>query len=160
MDDKKTIPLSQKDRELLLKYEPYFANHELFRMVSIAVKKGKNYEIYLDKEQLDDLCDQIFELSGNEEKEEMVYRLEDLCDYLEDCRDEFGEHEEEDEDDDCSEHSDDTEAVCILKVALASSKKIWRKISIRQGQTLHVLHDIIFDAFDRDDEHMYPDEEE
>jgi len=40
-------------------------------------------------------------------------------------------------------------------VALEDSKKIWRKVAIRGGQTLHDLHDIIFDAFNREEEHLY-----
>ena len=32
---------------------------------------------------------------------------------------------------------------------------IWRKIEIRGGHTLNDLHQIIFEAFDRDDEHLY-----
>jgi hypothetical protein len=155
MDDKITISLSKEQRDLLLKYEPYFDDHELFRLISVALKKGNNYEICLDEEQLDDLCDQIFELSENEEEEGQVFRLDDLCDYLEDCRNEFYDHEEDDEYDDYSEFSNATGAVCVLKVALAYENKIWRKIAIREGQTLHDLHNIIFDAFDRDDEHMY-----
>ena len=153
MDEKIAITLSKKQRDLLLKYESYFDDHELFRTISIAVKKGKNCEIYLDEEQLEDLCDQIFNISDNQEDEKIEFQLNELCDYLEDCCNELGEHE--DEDDDCSEHSNNTGAVCVIKVALAYSRKIWRKIAIREGQTLNDLHNIIFDAFDRDDEHMY-----
>ena len=80
MDNNKTIPLSPEQRDLLLKYEPYFASHELFRMVSIAVKKGKNYEIYLTKEQLEDLCDQIFTISEKEDDEKQeAQRQEEGC---------------------------------------------------------------------------------
>jgi hypothetical protein len=75
--------------------------------------------------------------------------LDELCDYLGDFYDEFGEEEGS------SEYSRNTGSVCVLKVALAYSTKIWRKIALREGQTLHDLHNIIFDAFDRDDEHLY-----
>ena len=153
MENKTTIPLSKKQRDLLLKYESYFTDLGLFRLISIAVKKGKNYEIYLDDEQMEDLCDQIFTISDNEEDEEFEFQLDDLHDYLEDCCKEFGDYDDEDDDD--SGFSSDTGSICVLKVALAESNKIWRKIEIREGQTLHNLHDIIFDAFDRDDEHMY-----
>jgi hypothetical protein len=148
MEDKTTIPLSQENRELLLKYEPYFANHDLFRMVSIAVKKGKNYELYFTEEQLDEFLEQLAELCNNEEDEETQYALDDIHDSFEQYSDIYAE-------DDYSEYSNNTGSVCVLKVFLAGSKKIWRKIEIREGQTLHNLHDIIFDAFDRDDEHMY-----
>jgi hypothetical protein len=45
--------------------------------------------------------------------------------------------------------------VVILKVALAGRKNIWRRIALREEDTLEDLHDIIFDAFDRYDEHLY-----
>jgi hypothetical protein len=45
--------------------------------------------------------------------------------------------------------------VYIFKVALEGDKKIWRRIAIRGGQTLHDLHEAIYTAFDRDDEHLY-----
>lgn len=34
-------------------------------------------------------------------------------------------------------------------------RSLWRTIQIRGDQTLHDLHNAIFDAFDRDDEHLY-----
>ncbi len=149
MEDKITIPLSAAQRDLLLKYESYFADHALFRLISVALKKGKNYEISLDEEELEDLLDQVSDLCNLEEDEKLQDKLNDLCDHLEDFYDESG------EDDDCSEYSSNTGSVCVLQVALANSKKIWRKIAIREGQTLHDLHDVIFEAFDRFDEHMY-----
>jgi len=42
-----------------------------------------------------------------------------------------------------------------FKVALFDMKKIYRQIDISSEQTLEELHDIIFDAFDREDEHLY-----
>jgi hypothetical protein len=151
MEEKITILLSKEQRDLLLKYKSSFDDHGLSRLIAVAVKIDRNYEIYLDKEQLRDLCAKIFNMSEKEENEELACRLEDLCDFMEDCYDELG----EDEEDDYSEYSNNTGSVCVLKVFLAGSKKIWRKIAIREGQTLHVLHNMIFDAFDRFDEHMY-----
>jgi hypothetical protein len=43
----------------------------------------------------------------------------------------------------------------IFKVALAEWEGIWRKIAVKGNQTLDDLHEAIFDAFDRYDEHMY-----
>lgn len=43
----------------------------------------------------------------------------------------------------------------ILKVALYRSRGTWRRIAIRGDQTLGDLHQAIFDAFDRYDEHLY-----
>ena len=149
MEDKITISLSASQRNLLLKYKSNFADHQLFRLISVALKKGKNYEIFLDEDQLEELLNQIIELSGHENDEKLQLQLDDLCNYLEDFYDEFG------EDDDYSECSSNTGSVCVLKVALAYSKEIWRKIALREGQTLHDLHNVIFEVFDRYDEHMY-----
>ena len=45
--------------------------------------------------------------------------------------------------------------VFVFKVALAGRKSTWRRIGVRGGQTLDDLHEMIFEAFDRDDEHLY-----
>jgi hypothetical protein len=45
--------------------------------------------------------------------------------------------------------------IFVLKVALSGRKSIWRRIALRGSQTLDDLHEAIFDAFDRDDEHLY-----
>jgi hypothetical protein len=45
--------------------------------------------------------------------------------------------------------------IFVFKVALAGSEEIWRRIAIRGGQTLDDLHEAIFEAFDRFDEHLY-----
>jgi Plasmid pRiA4b ORF-3-like protein len=45
--------------------------------------------------------------------------------------------------------------IFIFNVALKGAKRIWRRIATRGDQTLEDLHFAIFDAFDRDDEHLY-----
>jgi hypothetical protein len=45
--------------------------------------------------------------------------------------------------------------IFVFKVALADGRNIWRKIAMRGNQTLDDLHDAIFGAFDRYDEHLY-----
>ncbi|MCX5670422.1 MAG: plasmid pRiA4b ORF-3 family protein [Planctomycetota bacterium] len=47
------------------------------------------------------------------------------------------------------------ESVYVFKVALSGSKDIWRRIAMRPAQTLDDLHEAIFTAFDRYDEHLY-----
>ena len=47
------------------------------------------------------------------------------------------------------------EGVYILKVALCGAKGIWRRIAVVPTQTLDDLHEAIYAAFDRDDEHLY-----
>ncbi|WP_186804742.1 plasmid pRiA4b ORF-3 family protein [Limihaloglobus sulfuriphilus] len=148
MDDKMKILLSRENREFLLKYEPSFASHELFRMVSIGVQIGQDYELYFTEKQLDEFLEQLAELANNEEDQEAKSTLYDIYDYLEESSGIYAE-------DDYSKYSSNTGSVFILKVFIVGSKRIWRKIAIREGQTLHDLHEIIFDAFDRYDDHMY-----
>lgn len=45
--------------------------------------------------------------------------------------------------------------VFVFKVALAGRKSIWRRIAMQGNQTLDDLHEVIYNAFDRDDEHLY-----
>lgn len=45
--------------------------------------------------------------------------------------------------------------VLQVKVALIGNKRIYRKIAIREDQTLNDLHEAIFRAFDREEEHLY-----
>jgi hypothetical protein len=45
--------------------------------------------------------------------------------------------------------------VSVLRVALKGNKRVWRRIAVRGDQTLDDLHQAIFGAFDRDDEHLY-----
>lgn len=43
----------------------------------------------------------------------------------------------------------------VLKVALLHDKRTWRRIEIIGSQSLDTLHEIIFEAFDRYDPHLY-----
>ena len=42
-----------------------------------------------------------------------------------------------------------------FRVSLKRRKSIWRTVVLRGDQTLDDLHETIFTAFDRDDEHLY-----
>jgi len=45
--------------------------------------------------------------------------------------------------------------IYVFKVTLAIDDGIWRRIAIQGNQTLDALHGAIFDAFDREEEHLY-----
>ena len=45
--------------------------------------------------------------------------------------------------------------IFTFKVSLKDSPKVWRKIEIKGSQTLHNLHKVIFNAYERYDEHLY-----
>ncbi|MBU2490760.1 MAG: plasmid pRiA4b ORF-3 family protein [Proteobacteria bacterium] len=48
-----------------------------------------------------------------------------------------------------------SEIEVVFKVRLMGRKSIWRMIALGGGQTLDHLHEAIFQAFDRDDPHLY-----
>ncbi len=48
-----------------------------------------------------------------------------------------------------------SQPIFILKVALSGRKTIWRRIALEGNDTLDDLHEMIFSAFDRYDEHLY-----
>ncbi|MFA5866244.1 MAG: plasmid pRiA4b ORF-3 family protein [Phycisphaerae bacterium] len=50
---------------------------------------------------------------------------------------------------------DKNESISVFKVTLEGNKKLWRRIAIQGNQTLDDLHEAIFSAFDRDEEHLY-----
>ena len=43
----------------------------------------------------------------------------------------------------------------LFKVRLKRARRIWRTIALRGDQTLDDLHEAVFEAFDRDDPHLY-----
>jgi len=88
MEEKVSISLMPVQRDLLLKYESDFVDSALFRLISVSIKKGNTYEIYLHENQLEELLNQIFELSKHEKNEKLVYKLDDLHDYLSEFYDE------------------------------------------------------------------------
>lgn len=45
--------------------------------------------------------------------------------------------------------------IYVFKVRLMGDPAIWRRVAIRDSQTLEKLHDAIFKAFDRFDPHMF-----
>lgn len=88
MEEKESIFLMHGQRDLLLKYESNFADPDLFRLISVAVKKGNKYEICLNESQIEELLDQISELSDQEKNEISQNKLDDLYDYLSEFDDE------------------------------------------------------------------------
>lgn len=151
------LKLSQDQRKLLQKYKTGFSDPEISSLCSLALRKDDAYEINLTREQLEELHFELCNLMSNESNPKRQSELVELCCHLEDYMPgfvEFGEDEDEDEDED-SKYSKNIGNVYVLKVALENDKKIWREIAIRGGQTLHDFHDAIYDAFDRDDDHLY-----
>ena len=48
-----------------------------------------------------------------------------------------------------------TDTQYLFKVNIKGAKRVWRTIALRGDRTLDDLHQAIFEAFDRDDPHLY-----
>jgi hypothetical protein len=148
------IPLTLEDLQITIDTLYSESNHAKDKKI---VKK-------LDKliDHLEDINDKFFDdvvikdlskMMGVEPDKIMAMAEEFAGELLADP--DFEDDDDDYDDDEFDEYSKNTGKILTLKVFLARTKKIWRTIAIRQGQTLHDLHKIIFDAFDRYDEHMY-----
>ena len=144
-NEKFEIMLTKKQRDVLVKYRNEFNDEDLSRLVSLAVQTPNGFEFYPTYEQLDGLISCICEICNESDDidDSDLDELEELLGYLEGFLSDDG------------DISEDTGKVYILKVKLSDDGKIWRKIAIREDQTLNVLHEEIFEAFDRYEEHMY-----
>ena len=140
------LTLTTQQRNLLLKYIHLILNEEITQLITIALKKEDTYEIYMTEEQLEDLSDNLCSILYDEKDTQLQSDLDELEEYINDIHLKYCDEEDA---------SRNTGSVYVLKVALEHSEKIWRKIAIREGQTLHDLHDIIYEAFDREEEHLY-----
>ena len=149
--NKITLKLSEEQRNLLLKHREDLNNEDLVSIFSIGLKRDDFYEFHLTQGHLEELYSQLYVLMDNETNRRTQGEMMALCNYLEDYMPDF----EDEFSNQYSEYSKNTGKVYVFKVALENAKKIWRNIAIRGGQTLHDFHDIIYDAFDRDDEHLY-----
>jgi hypothetical protein len=145
------VELTKTQRDLLSQYSTYFDNDELVQLISISLLKNNKYQIHFTLNQLDELIDIVYNLSEYESNPQKQAALDRIADCLEEMLPTFDDEPE----DDYAECSQNTGEVFTLKVALLYESDIWRSIAIRGGQTLHDLHEIIFTAFDRDDQHLY-----
>ena len=149
--DKLEITISEPQKKLLQEITNDILDMDVTRAVSAVVRKGEKNYIYLDPSELEELVGNICFISNHEENSpKLVRQLDELAEYLENRIEDSDEEEE-----DYSKYSEDNGSVYILKVALDHSKRIWRKVAIRGGQTLHDLHNTMYRAFDREEEHLY-----
>jgi hypothetical protein len=156
-DEKIRIELSNSQWKLLQTTRDTM-DELLTRLVSVAVKRQDMYELYLTEEELDFLVSHIAGQANHADSEKRMDALDDLGDYLESFLDD---DDEEGYGDDfwgpepIVNRSEMTGSVYVFKVALADQKAIWRRIELRGGQTLHDLHMAVFEAFDREEAHLY-----
>lgn len=152
-DDKIQIELSAPQWELLSASRREM-DESLARCVSVALKSGDMYQLYLSLDELDELLMFVEDQAEEENNKKKRQMWADLADYLDDV----GEQESEGGfwgPGPIENLSEMTGSVYVFKVALADDASIWRRIALRGGQTLHDLHMAVFDAFDREEAHLY-----
>ena len=150
-EDKLTIELSEPQWQLLQKARSRI-DKDLARCISVAVKRNNLYELYLTEDDVEDLADfleeQVYSARSEKQKNAYFELLSYLVDFLDDQEEGLFQPLVDNQ-------SQMTGSVYVIRVELADDKKIWRRIAIRGGQTLHDLHNAIFEAFDREEEHLY-----
>ncbi|MFC1782260.1 plasmid pRiA4b ORF-3 family protein [Planctomycetota bacterium] len=178
--EKITIKLSDKQRRLLLD-KVMIHDEDLERLISVVLKRGKYYQVSLTPDDLEELCGCVASEANHCQDQALVRKLYQLHDYLLKELDKYDdeaeeweagdviaaleeyvnelapfEMEEEDyeeEEDEKPNISHSTGGVFVFTAML--TEDIWRRIAIRGGQTLDDLHEAIFKAFNRFDEHLY-----
>lgn len=159
-EEKLRIELSGPQWELLQTARANM-DEDLARCVSVAVKRGEHYELYLAWRDIDDLVEHLEDCAEEAPGTPQADNFLNLADYLSDIADLSDDEDMVFDDDDFGPSADIqnrsamTGGVFVFKVALVEAKTIWRRIALRGGQTLHDLHEAIFEAFDREEEHLY-----
>ena len=136
-DDKIQIELSAPQWELLSASRREM-DESLARCVSVALKSGDMYQLYLSLDELDELLMFVEDQAEEENNKKKRQMWADLADYLDDV----GEQESEGGfwgPGPIENLSEMTGSVYVFKVALADDASIWRRIALRGGQTLHDL---------------------
>lgn len=170
-EDEVTIPLSSEHRRTLLEVAPQLSDSDLRRRVTVLPMRGDDYELTLEIRELMDLQSSIFAQSDSTSDQAKQERFDELFMQL-------GEHfpgakamlalqsdallESGKEMDGFpgglqgpATTTPTTGPVYRLKVSLDGATKIFRRIQICASQTLEDLHRVIYDAFDREEEHLY-----
>ncbi len=152
MDETIAVSLTEEQRTLLL--ENVKLQPELKRLISVTVKRNDRFEIVLTPPQIDELCEEISQQAEKVRDEHLYNDLFDLCDYFDDFLAGFGfDYADEPP---VTNYGTNTGKVFVFKVALEGGAQApWRRIAMRGGQTLHDLHEAIFRAFDREEQHLY-----
>jgi hypothetical protein len=149
MSDAIHFKISAAERKLLL--ETLSLPPELRRPISVAVCRGKHYEIALTPEQMEEMANLLDEAADREDNDRAADRLLKLCDVFDGILNEYHESFAPA----VENIGKNTGKVVIVRVSMEGSSDTWRRIAIREGQSLHDLHVAIFKAFDRFEDHLY-----
>ena len=149
MSDKIQFKLTAAQRDLLLETIPL--PPDLRRPISIAVNRGKQFEITLSIEQMEAMADLLENSADQETNDRAANRILSVCDIFDEILDDYYDQKSPAIDN----VGKSTGKVVVFRVAMEGSDDIWRRIAIRSGQTLHDLHEAIFKAFERFEEHLY-----
>ncbi|MBN1618894.1 hypothetical protein JW887_06175 [Candidatus Dojkabacteria bacterium] len=84
-DDKLLLKLTPAQRQLLLDYQHYIVDDDIIRAISVAIKEGNKYNIYLTDDDFDLLIGYVCGIANHEEDKKVAEKFHKLSDYLEDC---------------------------------------------------------------------------
>ena len=81
--------LSISQRQLLLDNDLELLYSDISKAISVALKNGKQYHIYLTYSDIEELLGHVCFLANHEKERRLSDRFDNLADYLEDCLAEF-----------------------------------------------------------------------
>ncbi len=149
MSEKIQFKLTASQRDLLL--EKIDLPPDLRRPVSVAVSRGKQYEISMTIDQMEEMAELLETCADREIDERAADRILAVCDVFDEILDEHYDGQAPA----INNVGKNSGKVILLRVSMESSPETFRRIAIRAGQSLHDLHLAIFGAFDRYEEHLY-----
>ena len=88
MNDKLLLKLSSAQRQLLLDYQNFILD-DVIRAISLAIKKGNKYEVFLSEVDFEDLIGYVCSIANHEEDKVLAGKLYRLSDYLDKILEEY-----------------------------------------------------------------------
>ena len=80
MDDKLLLKLTSTQRQLLLDCQHFILDDDIVRSLSLALKKGNKYNIYLTHEDFDLLIGYVCGIANHEEDKKVAEKvIRDIC---------------------------------------------------------------------------------
>ncbi|NLH15978.1 MAG: hypothetical protein GX455_05315 [Phycisphaerae bacterium] len=149
MSEKIQFKLTAAQRDMLL--ETIDLPPELRRPISVAVTRGKQFEISMTVDQMETMAELLETCADREPDDRSAKRILSVCDIFDEILDQYY----DDQAPAIDNVGKNTGKVVVVRVSMEGSPEVFRRIAIRAGQSLHDLHEAIFSAFDRFEEHLY-----
>ncbi len=173
------LHISSFQRDILLDYQEFFRDFEVYRQIAVALKGDDGYKVlmsFLDLEELEAVSIDIIQQTDDHEIAlamdnlvDLIWRLEQkICPEIEfdevaldaavnaKYRNERGiESDKSTINWKPAPFYPDTDSETIYTFLVELSPEIWRRIAIKADSTLLEFHEAIFIAFDRYDQHMF-----